>query len=248
MRGWSPYFEQLIGAYSALDEHERALGAARQYRKTYGDDLATLRYEAAALAALGRVAEVNALLDDLTALPEDALSQGDVILGIALDQRRLGYSDAAQATVNRALGWYDAMEPEAKSSAWWRWSYAWALWGADRCDEGYNVAKSLAEEFPEEIEYGGLSGGLAACRGDLEEAQRMSHLLETLEGPQLSGEHTLWRSVIAAAQGDGESAVALIRQAVAQGIMHPVTWTLGWIAFEPIRDYPPWQEFIRPKG
>jgi hypothetical protein len=122
------------------------------------------------------------------------------------------------------------------------------LWGADRCDEGYNVAKSLAEEFPAEIEYGGLSGGLAACKGDLEEAQRVSHWLEALEGPQLSGEHTLWRSVIAAAQGDGESAVALIRQAVAQGITHPVTWTLGWIAFEPIRDYPPWQEFIRPKG
>jgi DNA-binding SARP family transcriptional activator len=42
MRGWRPYFEQLIGAYSALDEHERALEAAQQYRKTYGDDLATL--------------------------------------------------------------------------------------------------------------------------------------------------------------------------------------------------------------
>jgi predicted Zn-dependent protease len=140
------------------------------------------------------------------------------------------------------------MPPETKSSAAWRWSYAWALYAADRCDEAYNVAQSLAEEFPEDLWYRGLAGVLAARRGDQEEAQQVSHWLEALERPYLRGDHTMWRSLIAAAKGDGENAVALFRQAVAQGMTYPRTWDAGWIAFEPIRDYPPWQEFIRPKG
>jgi tetratricopeptide (TPR) repeat protein len=248
MRGWRPYFEQLVGAYSALDEHERALEAAQKYRETYGDDLSTLGNEATALAALGRVEEVNALLDDLTALPEQGLSQGGIILGIALDQRRLGHIDAAQTTVDRAIQWFDARLPETKSSAAWRWSYAWAFYIADRRDEAYSVAKALSDEFLENFQYRGLVGVLAACRGDREEARQISQWLESLDRPHLRGNHTMWRSRIAATFGDGETAVALFRQAVAQGMSYPAAWDYGSIAFEALRDYPPWQELIIPKG
>jgi hypothetical protein len=181
-------------------------------------------------------------------LPEQALSKGNVILGIALDQRRLGHSDAAQTMLNRAIGWYDAVLPETKSSAAWRWSYAWALYVADRMDEAYYVVKSLAEEFPEDLEYRGLSGVLAACRGDREEARRVSQWLEALERPYLRGEDMIWRSMIAAALGDNENAVALVKQSVAQGMTYPGAWNLGQLVFEPLRDYPPFREFIRPKG
>jgi DNA-binding SARP family transcriptional activator len=248
MRGWRPYFEQLVGSYSALDEHESALEATQQYREIYGDDPSTLGYEAGALAALGRVEEVNTLLDDLTALPEQGLNQGEIILGIALDQRRLGHIDAAQTTVDRAIRWFDARLPETKSSAAWRWSYAWALYIADRRDEAYSVATSLSEEFPEDLQYRGFVGVLAACRGDQEEAQQISQWLESLDRPYLRGNHTMWRSRIAGTLGDGENAVALFRQAVAQGMSYPGAWNFSSIPFEPLRDYPPWQELIRPKG
>jgi tRNA A-37 threonylcarbamoyl transferase component Bud32/tetratricopeptide (TPR) repeat protein len=248
MRGWRPYFEQLVGAYSALDEHERALEAAQKYRETYGDDLATLGGEAAALAALGRVEEVNALLDDLTALPEQGLDQGDIILGIALDQRRLGHIDAAQTTVDRAIQWLGTRQPETKSSAAWRWSYTWALYIADRWDEASSVAKPLSEEAPEDFQYRGFVGVLAACRGDQEEAQQISRWLGSLDRPHLRGNPTMWRSMIAGTLGDGEKAVALFRQAVAQGMSYPGARSLGSIAFEPLRDHPEFQELMRPKG
>jgi tetratricopeptide (TPR) repeat protein len=248
MRGWRPYFEQLIEAYSALGERERALEAAQQYREAYGDDLATLVSEAAALAALQRVEEANALLEDMTALPEQGLNQGDMILGIALDQRRLGHSDAARRTVDRAIRWFDARLPETKSSAAWRWSYAWALYVADRLDEAYRVANSLAEEFPQDFHYRGLVGVLAACKGDRDEALAISQWLEALDRPYLKGNHTMWRSMIAGALGDGENAVALFRQAFAGGAGYPGPWDYPWIAFEPIRDYPPFQELVRPRG
>jgi len=65
--------------------------------------------------------------------------------------------------------------------------------------------------------------------------------------PYPHGATALWRARIAATLGDGENAVAFFRQAVAEGIIdHP--YGLEWVAFERIRDYPPWQELMRPKG
>jgi hypothetical protein len=48
--------------------------------------------------------------------------------------------------------------------------------------------------------------------------------------------------------GEGEPAVALCKQAMAEGTNDPSTFALFWFAFEPLRDYPPYQELIRPKG
>jgi hypothetical protein len=52
----------------------------------------------------------------------------------------------------------------------------------------------------------------------------------------------------AGALGDGETAVAFWRRASAEGFLHPKEGSFGWIAFEPLRDYPPFQEFLRPMG
>ncbi|MFC1639348.1 hypothetical protein ACFL3B_01135 [Gemmatimonadota bacterium] len=62
------------------------------------------------------------------------------------------------------------------------------------------------------------------------------------------GAHTALRSQIAGALGDGEKAVALWRQASVEGFAHPRPWERVWIAFEPLRDYEPWRELMRPKG
>jgi hypothetical protein len=49
---------------------------------------------------------------------------------------------------------------------------------------------------------------------------------------------------------DGENAVALWRQAFAEGYYgaYPTPFSWHWIAIEPLRDYPPFQELMRPKG
>jgi tetratricopeptide (TPR) repeat protein len=248
MRGWSSYFTVLVWAYSELDEHEKAMEAAQQYRETYGDDPGTLGYEGFALAALGRVEELNALLDDLVALPEQSLSVGTSISRIASYLRRHGHTDAAQTTIDRAIEWYEARPPETKSGTAWRGGYSWALYVADRWEEAYSVAKPLSEEFPENMNYRALVGILAACRGDQEEALETSERLEALDRPYLRGWNTIWRALIAGALGDGESAVALWRQALGEGFPHRQPWARPWIALEPIRDYPPFQELMRPKG
>ncbi len=249
MRGWYAYFTVLVGAQLALDEHERALEAAQKFREIHGDDPLTLYAEGLVLAGLGRVEEVDALVNEIIALPEEGLFQGYYVRRIAVYLRRLGHVDAARATINRAIQWYEAMPPDMKSSAAWRYPhYAVALYAADRCDEAYGVVKPLSDEFPEDLDYRGFLGMVAVCRGDREEAIEISECLEALDRPYLHGVNTAWRSVMAAALGDGEDAVTLWRQAMAEGFSVLAQGDARWIAFESLRDYPPFQKLVRPKA
>ena len=248
MRGWTPYYAQLAWGYWGLNEHGKALEAAQKWRTTNRDVVPSLAYEAIALAGLGRVEEVNALVNEIVALPEVGLQQGNWIVAVAAYQRRQGQMDPARITVDRAIQWYEARRPETKSGATWRWRYAAALYHADRLNEAYGVAKALSEEFPENTNYRGLVGVLAACRGDQMEALEISQWLESLDTPYLRGAPEMWRSRVAAALGDGETAVVLFREALARGTAHPRPFHWGLIAFEPLRDHPEFQELMRPKG
>jgi len=250
MRGWPSYFVALRRAYLALGEYEKALESAQKYREIFGDTHTpgTLGGEALCLAALGQVDEVNVLLDGIGALPEQGTSQGSRMVEIAAYLRRHGHVDPGSTTVGRVIQWFENRPPETRATALWRTYYAWAFYVANRWDEAYSVAKSLSEESPEDFNYRGLVGVLAARRGDHEEAVEISQWLEALDRPYLRGAHTALRSQIAGALGDGENAVALWRQASAEGFDLPRPWDLIWISFEPIRDYPEFQELMKPKG
>jgi hypothetical protein len=106
--------------------------------------------------------------------------------------------------------------------------------------------EALHKESPDEIGILGFLGVLAARRGDKQEALRISSLLENIDRPYLFGVHTFWRARIASLLGDKENAVRLIREALAQGrsytVFHPM------MDFEPLQDYPPFKELIKPKG
>jgi tetratricopeptide (TPR) repeat protein len=248
MRGWWAYFNQFFIACLELGEHEKLMEAAQKYRAAYGVNYVVLGHEGLSLAALGRVEEVNARVDEIAAMPGQGRGILRWIINIATQLRRYGHIDAAQATIERAMQWYEANPAETRSSEAWRSDYALALYIANRCGEAYPVAKALSEEFPENLNRRGLVGVLAACRGDRQEALEVTQWLRALDRPYLRGNHTMWRSMIAGALGDGESAVALLRQALAEGQRHPPPWSHAWIAFEPLREYPPFQELMRPKG
>jgi Flp pilus assembly protein TadD len=122
-----------------------------------------------------------------------------------------------------------------------------ALALAGRGEEARAVVERLAGEKPDDPNYLGHLGVPAAGRGDRAGAQRVSAQLDALTQPYLRGRHTLWRVRIAAALGERERAVALLRDALQQGqgynaLFHTV------VDFEPLRDYAPFRELLRPKG
>ena len=61
------------------------------------------------------------------------------------------------------------------------------------------------------------------------------------------GSHTYGRTRIAALQGEPELAVQRLREALAQGYGNVYGIHLD-MSLEPLRDYPPFQELLRPKG
>lgn len=85
------------------------------------------------------------------------------------------------------------------------------------------------------------------CAGDTHEAARIARQLADLDTPYLLGQNTIWRARIAALLGDRDQAVALLRDAYAEGY----SWWLELhydIDFESLRDHAAFQELIRPKG
>ena len=83
----------------------------------------------------------------------------------------------------------------------------------------------------------------AAWRGFI---WRWSSTLAELKRPYLFGRHSMWRARIRALLDEREVAVGLVREALSHG--YPHTHRLhAELDFEALRDYPPFQELLRPK-
>jgi hypothetical protein len=83
--------------------------------------------------------------------------------------------------------------------------------------------------------------------GDEAEAHAVLNALQSVNQPEVQAQVTLWRARITALLGDKDGAMTLLRQAVSQGTRFGVRIHRD-INFEPLWDYPPFQELVRPKG
>jgi hypothetical protein len=91
-----------------------------------------------------------------------------------------------------------------------------------------------------------MCGVLAAKRGNREEALMISKRLEEIKRPYLFGRTTLHRACIASLLGEKEAAVRLLQEAVSQG--REYRYLYEDMDLDPLRDYPPFKELIKPKG
>ena len=134
---------------------------------------------------------------------------------------------------------------------------ATALYLAKQWDKAWPILQWLAGR-PEAGSLGrvrdlGMLGTIAASRGDSSEAARVDRLLALDRTPRLFGLNTYYRACIAAHLGDKPRAIALLEQSHAEGVrFEPYSISqlpgLAEPGLDPLRDYPQYQEFIRPKG
>jgi hypothetical protein len=142
------------------------------------------------------------------------------------------------------------------------------LYWAGRWNEARELFAGLLSEVPDsgapwhgvgtasDFDYLGFLGVIAAREGHRDDALRFNERLEAIRRPYLFGYPTFWRAKIAALLGERERTVALLREAISQGLMPgDLAQGLGYpmllhrdIDFESMRDYPPFQELLRPKG
>ncbi len=254
LRGEVGYWTSVTEVHHLLGRHEEELALARQGRERFPESATALRNELMTLAALGRVEGVLAGLEELITLTSG--SPAGALHIIARELRAHGHPDVASEVLDRLLSWYQGRPPSELETQTSRYYRAITHYLAGELDEAEALFTGIrSEELTGDrtadrrrLVYSvGYLGAMAARRGDREEALRLSEELANVDFSFLNGLHTLWRGRIAALLGDREEAMALLLEAHAQG--RPFGWS--WhrdVDLESLRDYPPFQEFLRPKG
>jgi len=251
LSGRAGYYNWLTNAYHLLGQHDRELEAAQRARRRFPRNLATLRMELLALAALGRGREVNARFDEINALPPDPIRlPAPVMREIALDLAAHGDSVTARAVLGRTLAWHGSRPRAEQATEPLRFERAQTYYAAGHGDSARAIATDLARAHPQNDQYAGLLGALAAQRGDRTEAARIDRLLVTLERPLGRGQAIYWRACIAALLGERDNAVDLLARALDAGYVYQVRFLDAHVdpSFAALRGTPRFQELLRPRG
>jgi len=242
------YFEGIASAHHLLGEHREELAIAALGRGHWPGLLPAMAYEVRALAALGDVHRLREDVEEcLTLRPERGWSPGDVIRTAALELDIHGHSAEAREILRRAYEWHESQSPDEAEAEPGRFDLAQTRYFGGELEEAERLFAGLAGDFPGSVEYLGYLGAIAARRGNREEAERISRALNDFEQPYIGGQHTLWRARIASLLGNRDEALALLRGAVGQGVRYGPDLHAD-PDLKPLRGYPPYQEFMRPKG
>ncbi|HEV2129980.1 MAG TPA: BTAD domain-containing putative transcriptional regulator [Longimicrobiaceae bacterium] len=199
------------------------------------------------------LAALAPVLDTRLSLSEQKYPHpGQLMLWVADELRVHGHTDAARKLYTRAIGWYRARPAEEQERYRAQIGHAHRL--AEEWREAQALFEQLAAEEPENIAYQGALGVLAARRGDRVEAERIAAWLAARREPYLSGNHSYWRACIAVQLGRKAEAVTLLREAFGQGMWYTSQASWPWLhlhtdpCLDPLRDYRPFRELMRPKG
>ncbi len=263
-RGWWVYWSDLTTALHLLGDHRRELKEALEGARRFPDNPQVLITQVRAFAALGRADEATRRLAATVSLPPvQGWTPADGMLLAAVELRAHGHAAAADTALAQARDWLAARPPAEAASNEHRFRVALVSYLAGRLADAQREFARLAaperlgrsdsratvaytgDEW-DQVDYLGYLGAIAARQGEREPALRADQTLAGLKRLYLFGRHTVWRARIQALLGERDVAVGLLRDAIAQG--YPQAHELhSDLAFESLRDYPPFRELVRPK-
>lgn len=247
----SPHYFQwlaLMEAYHLLGDFRRELEEARRGREVYPGRLRMLDAELRALAALGQVADAERILDEGFLLPtEESITPATLMTNLTAELRAHGHRQAASEVAERAITWLLSRPGEEPGGWAHRYDLALAYYHGEQWEEARSVLNQLASETPGHMGVRGYLGALAARLDDRAEAIAISGGLSGTAAPREFGVDSYRQARIASLLGDRERAVALLRDAWARGWAYSIAVHRD-VDLEPLRGYPPFEEFMRPKG
>jgi tetratricopeptide (TPR) repeat protein/tRNA A-37 threonylcarbamoyl transferase component Bud32/TolB-like protein len=241
LRDFTMWWLSSAEAYHQLGRHDEELALARAGLERFPDNRGLLDRELWALAALGRFQAVDSLLDVVAGLPP-AADDGLRPLLAALELRAHGHREAAEAVLRRAIDRY-APQPSNEQ----RDNRAYAFYAAERWAEAETILAELLNTQPDNPTYLRRRGVALAKLGRRDEAVEMARRLDGLQGrPNIRGTHVAAQAEIAAALGDREEALRLLRRAFDEGYAYGIV-----IHREPAYDvmwgFAPWDNLVRPR-
>jgi len=214
MRGWLPYWEILTSSLHVQGKHRVELSTARQAYQQFPDRLDALRPEALALAAQGQVTGLERLWSEAS-----KTSSVDVgTLAYEVGEELWTHADSSTAAPWYRRAYEVLTRAPGANGIEARWGRARAAARLGRWKEASDLAEALAVDDPKQREYYiGLSGLVAAWRGDRPRALELMGQLAGDNRPFTFGEPQFQAGRIAAELGDLERAQALLASALRQG-------------------------------
>jgi tetratricopeptide (TPR) repeat protein/TolB-like protein len=234
-------------SHHLLGEYEAELEVANLGRRHYPDLLNIRQDEVRALAALGRVADVDRVVTESLAIGSRTVTPGDVMLTAAEELRAHGHLEDGRRIAVKAADWFGALTGDDARSVNARLSQIESLWIAERWQEARALADAVEKQAPTNPYAGGYRAILAARSGDRTVANAADRALSEVRAVRAVGNAWWLRACIAAQLGDKDRAVSLLREAFAHGfgglkILHV------YVFLEPLHSYPPFEELIKPRG
>ncbi|HSP94053.1 MAG TPA: serine/threonine-protein kinase [Thermoanaerobaculia bacterium] len=241
---WWPRL-QLACAYHSQREYETELKVVEESLREYPDVAYFYECKAGALAALGRLTAADRVMDERLAAKAEGTPLRFMNVAAA-ELRAHGHREASLRMAERAVAWFRA-QPDA-AAAGYRLGLLAALAYAERSAESKAIADALLAESPNDSYRLARVGSSAAHLGDTARARQVeASLRDRKEDCTNRGEGAFLQAVIAAQLGEKERAVALLRDAFAQGYPFSIEIHRD-IDIEPLRGYRPFEELMKPKG
>jgi DNA-binding SARP family transcriptional activator/tetratricopeptide (TPR) repeat protein len=245
LRGWLPYWREVAWSNHMLGRHRDEVRALRPARELYPDAPDLLLHEARGHAALGRIADIERLVQRRLAGPVSAHPSAGVLMRtVGLELQAHGRSAAGQQLLERSVEWYRALPARTRDAH----GLGLSLYAAARLEEAAAAFEDVVRTDPEHVAARAHLGIIAARLGDVDAARSVDTWLSNLPSSYLHGQDTWWRACIAAALGQRHDAIRLLREAMAQGFGRNSLELHIQPALRSLRDDPDFRAILRPTG
>jgi DNA-binding SARP family transcriptional activator/tetratricopeptide (TPR) repeat protein len=262
-RGWLRgefgvnYWLVFSAALHWLKDYERELQTVRLGLNRYQGDVALKISEAAALAALGRLEEVDSAAATVVAWTRSGGERLAAYRAIYTELTAHGHREAALRHARAAAALYSGLPEAERRLPAARFWYVPALNAAENFDSAQAVSERLVAEYPSNPTYRIQLGVVAALGGNRERAME---ILGTLQGDDPVARYR--RGLVLAALGDHEGAVnemrdVLLGRAGPDSVWweHPHPRTVAndfrtrhrHPGLQSLWSYPPFVELMQPK-
>jgi serine/threonine protein kinase/tetratricopeptide (TPR) repeat protein len=245
MRKWYPIREGITLSYHLLGEHNKELKASKDALKQYPDNIRILATKVRALSARGKLKQIHDIVESGKTLPAtpEGTKWDHLAITAGRELRIHGFPDQGNKYFKEVLLYYEALPGDQIAVT--RYNRALLNSYLEEYDTSREILTELLDTYPDNISYWGLLGIVEAATGNHEEALRIFQMLESIDRPYVFGNNFMWCARIAAALGEKERAVRFLKASFESGT--PIGIILHTdLHFESIRDYPPFQDLLRP--
>jgi predicted Zn-dependent protease len=239
------YWNTLLTARHLIGDFDGELADIQHMRRLRGESSQAAALELSALAASGRIADVNRIVE--VSLASTDWNAGSQVMNAVGEFRAHGFADAANHLLERLVRWYAAFPPAGPPHQR-EMPRAIALFAAGRNAEARTLFQRVVVEDTSRWTATGFMAQAAARTGDREAAERgIRWLLEQGSRPS-GGEAIIHAAAVAAELGDRERAVQLARLAISRGFYYTMSSVHKQPRLVALWDIPAARALLRPRG